>query len=95
MKRKTEKQIQAEIKKLKAIQPKVRRYGMMGDNHEAIDAQLHVLEKNLSDDEIWNRYGVEGEISVVFDAAMDAYRWLRGEKVADHKSLAAAWKELM
>jgi hypothetical protein len=47
----TDKEIKAEIEKLKAIKPKVRRYTVFGDNHwAAIDAQIEVLANRIDQD---------------------------------------------
>ena len=69
MKKKTKKprvpgaaEIKAEISKLKEIKPKVQRFsGFGGDNHAAIDAQIHVLTHNTDEDEIYDLFSGSGE----------------------------------
>ena len=48
----TGKEIAAEIAKLKKMKPDVRKTSMFGDNHhDAIDAQVDVLERKLTLDQ--------------------------------------------
>jgi hypothetical protein len=88
----TEAEIIAEMKKLDKMKPKVRRRSMFGDdNHEAIDAQLHVLSNKLTEADIYSNYDTgddnNGEVSThVLDSALDAYRWMQGEEVAPSES---------
>jgi hypothetical protein len=87
----TEKEIIAEMKKLDKMKPKVRRRSMFGDdNHEAIDAQLHVLSNKLTEADIYSNYDTgdeEGKGNThVLDSALDAYRWMQGEEVAPSES---------
>jgi hypothetical protein len=84
----TEKEIIAEMKKLDKMKPKVRRRSMFGDdNHEAIDAQLHVLSNKLTESDIYANYeDEESDNTHVLDSALDAYRWMQGEEVAPSES---------
>ena len=77
---KSQQQVAAEIQKLRAMQPNVRRTSVFGDNHHhAIDAQVDVLTRCLSKDDIEDIYGedwIGDEFAQnVYDAAMDAYDW--------------------
>ena len=67
---------------------------MFGDNHhKAIDAQVWVLERKPSNDQIYDEFQDPenpDKISNVLDAALEADRWLQGES----ESLAANWSEL-
>lgn len=90
-----EKEIDAEIERLKSQLPRVRARSSFGDNHrDAIEAQIRVLSKRMPDDEVWDQYSGEEDdedySQRVFDAAVDASRWLRGE----WESLADEWEPL-
>lgn len=98
---KSKQQIQYEIKALKAIKPNVRMTSAFGDNHhDAIDAQITVLEDGLEDGQIYDKFepfdeetdADEGRAENVLDAAMQAFRWRSGESdevpSEDWKSLA-------
>ncbi len=53
----TKAQIKAEIKKLKAMKPFIPVKSMFGDNnHNSIDADIAVMEKNLTEEQIEERY---------------------------------------
>lgn len=87
MKKPTPKAIAAEVATLKAMKPKVKRYTFFGDdNHAAIDAQIQVLEQNLSDDEIGRRFS--GEVQ---SEAFNARNWLEGDA---GNPPSKDWKEL-
>lgn len=90
----------AQIEALKKIKPTVLRTSAFGDNHhDAIDAQLDVLEKLLTEREIYgNQESEEGaddgwSLSVT-DAAINARNWLDGQ-YEDYPDLVASWKELV
>lgn len=71
--------IRDEINRLKQMKPNVRRGGMFGgDHHASIDFQIEVLERRLTEDQIWDRS--EGDDDPQRDAAMEARRWLDGEE---------------
>lgn len=83
---------QAEL--LSEMKPRVLGTSRMGDNHhDAIDAQIQVIEDNLSDDEIYNTNETEEWRENVLQAALDARRWLDGE-YEEYPDIAASWKEL-
>lgn len=74
----TELEIKAEIDKLKKIKPSVRLASKFGDNHhDAIDAQIIVLEDSLDDGEIYDLY--ENGPENVLNAALDAMHWVEGD----------------
>jgi hypothetical protein len=53
----TEKQIEAEIKKLTQIKPNVRKTSVFGDNHwDAIDAQIEVLKNYWTEDDVYDNF---------------------------------------
>jgi hypothetical protein len=85
-------QINAEIELLKEIKPKVRAYTMLGDdNRAAIQAAIEVLEKNLSGDDIWDRWPGERDCHERGNAD-DARRWMDGE---EKESPSEGWKTLI
>ncbi len=78
------------IADLKAIKPTVRRQNVFGDNHhDAIDAQLDVLEKALGEDEIYDAFGRTDNVR---DGALEALAWRNGEKM--EFGLLESWQEL-
>lgn len=96
---KTPAEIAAEVAKLKAVKPKVRRTNHFGeDNWAKIDAEIAVLEGRMSEDAIWRAYGppvdgdgqLDGEPDAVCDAALSARRWMDGD--GDEESIADGWQ---
>lgn len=72
---KTKEQIEKEIKALEAVRPNVRPYSMFGDNHlAALDAQLEVLEDNLDEDDIFDKFDYAGGSGYELEAALQARR---------------------
>ena len=89
--RKTQEQIDAEIKALQETIPQVPPYSFFGDsNRVAIDAQILVLQENMSGDSILDRYE---DRDYILDAARLARDWLDGELGDD--SLVADWLNLV
>jgi len=87
---KTKKEIQTEIKALKAVRPKVRPYSAFGDNNlEQLDAQVDVLENNLDNNEIYNKYDRSQYSEETVSAALDARQWIDGE--SEVESLAEGY----
>lgn len=67
------------IAKLTAMRPHiVPRSGFGDDNLAGLDAQLRVLEKQMSEDDVNEHWDREGD-SYVRDAAAEAAAWLAGE----------------
>ena len=92
---KTRKQIQAEIDKLEDIKPTVLRTSFFGDNyHDAIDAQIEVLENDMDDDDIYNNQDSEEWAQNVVDAALEARQWRDDESEKDFVP-SESWKELV
>lgn len=95
-------QISEEIKKLETMKPKVLRCSAFGeDHHEAIDAQIEVLETDYDEDTIYDKSAEEGDEDAedkwpenVRDAALEARRWLDGEAEGD-KSPSDNWQPLV
>ena len=74
----TQDQIDAEVAKLKEMKPHVRRFGGFGsDNHKAIEAQIDVLENDLTETQFLNKYFDEDDIDI-YDSASDAFQWKMG-----------------
>lgn len=90
MQKRTAEEILAEIERLEALKPGVRKITAFGDNnHEAIEAQIEVLRESLSGDDIdlaWGDAG-SGEYSEhLHFEAIAAADWMNGysdEKPSD------------
>ena len=93
---KTPRQIQAEIDKLRDMKPTVLRASFFGDNHhDAIDAQIEVLEDiSIDEDDIYNKLDNEEWAQNVADAALDAHCWREDEEEKDFVP-SESWKELV
>lgn len=84
---KSKKEIHKEIKALKDIRPKVRPRSAFGtDNLEQLDAQVDVLENNLGNEEIYDKYDRCKFGEETFSAALDARQWIEGK--SEEESLA-------
>jgi len=71
----TREEVQAEISKLKELAPVIRQVTMFGDdNRAAIEAGIVVLVRNLTEDQIWDRFTV----SHTRDSALCAWDWVNG-----------------
>ncbi len=94
----TERKAQAEA--LKVIKPTVLKSGMFGNHHDAIDAQIEVLEdlsidgsyvEDMQDDGDW--------ADNVADAAREALDWIDGSFTPDKSNptgdLVGTWQELV
>ncbi len=76
MKVPTKKQIEAEIKKLRDLAPRIRQVSGFGDsNRAAIEAQIKVLAEDMDEDAIYRLGWPEHTLM----AALDAAQWLIGE----------------
>lgn len=88
----TKTEIEAEIKALRALKPKVRKTTFFGDsNWDAIEAQITVLELSLSQENIDKNLDEEAWTEYEYNNALDARAWLDGER---ENSLSGEWKEL-
>jgi hypothetical protein len=95
--RPTNEQVAAEIAKLKEIQPKVRETSLFGDNNrDAIDAQINVLERRISNDAIYDMYGEDSDdfAQNVLDSAVEARDYLDGH-VVDDEIPSVSWATLI
>lgn len=91
-------QIEAEIKTLREMKPRVRRRSGFGDDHhDAIDGQLSVLEEDLSEEDIYDAHDGACDDELFYaenvkDAALEARRWLDGD---EENPPSENWKELV
>lgn len=96
---KTDSDVKAEIEVLKALKPKVRKQNAFGDDHhEAIDAQISVLEKRMSIDAIYDMWGdeeTEEFAQNVLDSALEARDWMSGDLAEDEGKPSDGWSELV
>lgn len=92
---KTQEEIKKEIEALKAVRPNVRPYSMFGDdNLAAFDAQVEVLEQDMDDDEVSDRFDCSGIPENVMSSAFHALDWINGEEDFDGGSLAEGWSPI-
>ena len=99
---KNQEQVEQELAKLREMKPKVRRRTMFGDNnHEAIEAQIEVLDEDLTDDDVYDRLITEDEetgdtegewTQHVVDAALRVIQWRDGE---EEESPSKSWEPLV
>lgn len=100
---KTEKQIKKEAEALVKLKPKVPMYTAFGDNnHAKMEAEIRVLSDNMSEDEIYGEWPMDGkddEESAEFarengaqnSAALYTRRWMDGE---EEESPSQGWAPL-
>jgi len=87
---KTQAEIDAQIKALKVVRPKVKPYSAFGDDHlRNLDAQIKVLEDDMDSDDVWDEWpDEEGDVGTRMSAE-DAVSWRDGE--SDIEDLAEDW----
>ena len=87
--RKTQAQIQAEIKKLKDLRPRIPALtGFGDDNNAAIDAEIEVLEKDTSEGRIWDKHTDDEH---TLNAALYVRRWMDGD---EDEAPSVGWRPL-
>lgn len=87
---KTQKEIDEQVKKLKAIRPKVKPYSYFGDDNLAkLDAQVKVLEEDMDSDEVWDEWPRDEADMEIRMSADEAVSWRDGE--SDITDLAEDW----
>lgn len=74
-------EIKAEIDKLTSLKARVPRRTLFGDdNHEAIDAQIKVLDERMDEDGVWAEWPEEDSADMrLRENALEAVKWLEGE----------------
>lgn len=81
---KTKEEVKKEIEALKAVRPKIVPRSIFGDDNLAmLDAQVNVLEDDMDDDDIYDRYDHADVSEHVLEGAIDARRWINGESECD------------
>lgn len=89
---KTQKEIDVEIKALKAVRPNVRPRSMFGDdNLGGVDAQIQVLEEDLDDDDIYDEFDRTSSSEYILEAAIGAREWIDDKEDSDWEGLACEW----
>ena len=89
--------IQAELAKLREMQPRVRRCNAFGDdNREAVSVQIEVLDKRLDLDSIdaaWGDSTADEYSDHLHQAAIDAHDWYSG--LSDEPPPSEGWLGLV
>ncbi len=86
----TREQVLLEVKKLKEMKPKVRRYSAFGDdNHAAIEVEIRTLEKGLIEDNVYDAYSMSDSL---LDSGLAAIHWRDGH---EKDSPSENWSELV
>ena len=89
---KTKEQITKEIEALKTVRPNVRSTSIFGDdNLGGVDAQIDVLEDDMDDDDIYDRYDRTSSSEYILEAAVAAREWINDEEDDDCEGLACEW----
>src|SRR3990172_10801792 len=90
----TPEEITTEIAKLRKMKPNVRHYSMFGDNNwMAVEAQIEVLEDEMTSDDIYGRWPEEYEEIYFRDVALEALAWMNDDK--DSELPSDSWKSLL
>jgi len=88
----SQEEIQTVVQALQELKPIIRRKAFFGDdNWEKIDAQIYVLQEDIDEDEIFDRYTKDDDLDIR-DAAFDAYAWKTGD---DEIDLILDWQSLV
>ena len=97
MTRKTQDEIKAEIAKLKEVRPllaKMRPVSTFGDNNlAALDAQVVVLEQDLSEEGIYDKWNGIDEYYVC-EEALFAREWIDGTTFVGDGDPAEGWNHV-
>jgi len=89
---KTKEKIQKEIEALKTVRSNVRPTSMFGDdNLGSVDAQIMVLEGNMDDSDIYDKYDRTFSSEYILEAALAARKWIDDEEDSDCEGLACEW----
>lgn len=91
-------EVQEEIGKLQGMREDVREFSLFGDNNrDAIDAQIEVLEKSMSEADIYDRSEDEsGDWNQhIFESALFAHHWRTGDSEVEDGSPSDTWQSLV
>lgn len=89
----TQEEITAEIAALNSLRERVPTHTLFGEDNQArIDAQIEVLQDEMDDDEIYDRWADVGEDpnETILSDALDALDWLNGDAPAP----SADWADI-
>lgn len=90
----TQEQIDAEIKKLEELKPRVRQFTTFhDDNRAAIEIQLQALRDEIGEEELYDLLEEEDITQHEYDAATEAFNWLKG--VGESETLSEEWQPLV
>ena len=90
---KTKKEIQLEVEKLKELLPNIRPTSAFGtDNKAQLAAQIKVLEEDMDDSDIYDKFDHFGIDEETLSAALDARQWLDGDY--SEETLSEGWEVL-
>jgi hypothetical protein len=98
-------EIEAEIKKLTNLAPRIKQFSIFGENNRhKIDAQIFVLKESLTEDDIYEKQRLAKEEGLndeefpwddedLISNALEAANWLEGNY--ETMTLAEAWEPLI
>lgn len=93
--KKSEDQITREIGLLKELRGSVRQYNFFGEsNWLQIDAQIDVLEKRMTSDEVHDAYEGLDETGYLLSAALSAMDWMDGS-LSDDERPSEGWRAVV
>ncbi|KKM91714.1 hypothetical protein LCGC14_1225870 [marine sediment metagenome] len=85
---KTQEQIDEQIRLLKEARDKIVPTSMFGtDNIELLDAQVRVLEKDMDEDDIYDRWDRDEEDMDVRSSAGEALKWMDDDEECMNENL--------
>ena len=91
----TKEEVLRQIDLLREGLPTVKHYSMFGDDHhKAINAQIKVLEQNMDEDGIYQRWGDDERDAYLLDNALEAMHWRDGDGEAE-ESPWEGWQSLI
>lgn len=92
---KSQKDIQDEIGKLKALKPRIPRRTFFGDdNHTVIDAEIVTLERLYTREEVYDEFSADDEEEPrELDAALGTANWIMEEDGSEAPSVG--WEGLV
>lgn len=89
---KTEKEVKAEVAKLKEMKPFVRQFTAFGDsNHDKMDCEIQALEEDMDEDQTYDEWPEDEADMEKRSAAQYAINWREGD---EEESPSEGWKML-